>query len=326
MNAQTTLNSIEQAVQLLRRLELKLEKMPELSRELTPDWTERVKSKLLRLKESVEVSAKWGAGDSSRWQNTPGHVDGLCRDLKLEELCQLDWVDTKAISNKFREGWRACSANNSNFSIISKLAEEAATFYLDPQSNVVEMEKIKARATAAEKEIQKMAAMLAETLKQNTTGEGVQLQANYFEQIAKSCQTRALVWLITIVLMCVALIGCGVYIMFYDSVKSSGQGPEMLNHIAGRVLIITALFYFLRVATQNYRANQHNHTVNTHRAKALMIYGVMVKTIEDKTTQSIVLTKAADAIFGHQVSGHDQSTAGKESNDFRVNVNTDKGS
>jgi hypothetical protein len=74
-----------------------------------------------------------------------------------------------------------------------------------------------------------------------------------------------------------------------------GRHPKPASRGA---LVVLSVFYFAMVATsRNYRAHQHNWTVNKHRQNASSTFETFVKATTDDQTKNAVLLYAAQAIF-----------------------------
>ena len=65
-----------------------------------------------------------------------------------------------------------------------------------------------------------------------------------------------------------------------------------------------AMFYFLVVATRNYRAQAHNYIVNKNKQNALSTFETFVKAAEDVETKNAVLLQTTKAIFSNNASGY----------------------
>jgi len=322
-NTQNTINTIDHVLAKLSKIEEKLSQNSSILQELKPNWPAVFRQNLERLKKCAKIALEWNLTDTDIWPNTSHTIQRSSDELKVDDIAQYEWDDAKTICRLFNEGWKIAAVKNSNYQNLLKYVREASSFYLDPEISASEIEKYRVRAVASDEEINRLKKELAQALRNEAIIQSVEPQSRYFEEIARACKRSSWRWMGLIFAICAALILLGVCEMrtkYEDNITNQ----QLFAHVAGRVILLTALLYLLRIASQNYRASEHNRIINTHREKSLKIFSVLVKAVDAKDAQHVVLTKATDAIFGHQISGHDSNTGSKESNDFTINVNADK--
>lgn len=81
----------------------------------------------------------------------------------------------------------------------------------------------------------------------------------------------------------------------------NAQGTAQLLGI--KVLVVVPLLYWVVLCARNYMAHKHNEVVNRHRQNALQTFKALVDAAKEPSKQDIILTKAAECIFGHQETG-----------------------
>lgn len=84
---------------------------------------------------------------------------------------------------------------------------------------------------------------------------------------------------------------------------------EAIQLAIGKALFFSALGFITLHAARATNAHRHNAIVSKHRANALSTYRVMVEAGSEAANRDIILTKAADCIFGHQPSGFGKADA-----------------
>lgn len=114
-------------------------------------------------------------------------------------------------------------------------------------------------------------------------------------------------WLAAIVLCTSGLLFLG-WQSFRHPTWGLSQSPstaEVATHIAGRVIMLSVLFYVLGIATRSYRAAKHNEVTSQHRAIALNTFLVFRDAATDDGTKNAVLLRTTEAIFQHRSTGHE---------------------
>ena len=88
--------------------------------------------------------------------------------------------------------------------------------------------------------------------------------------------------------------------------------PQLLN-VVGFVLVRSVpyrrhphrrLFYFLVIASRNYRAQAHNYIVNKNKQNALSTFETFVKASDNDEIKNAVLLQTTKAIFSNSPSGY----------------------
>ena len=91
--------------------------------------------------------------------------------------------------------------------------------------------------------------------------------------------------------------------------------------LANRVLLVAIFSFVLFFCAKNYTAHRHNEVVNRHRHNAAQIYRALEELVKDSPeSRAIILTQAAQTIFGPQDSGYIRG--GKSGSDgISINAN-----
>ena len=72
---------------------------------------------------------------------------------------------------------------------------------------------------------------------------------------------------------------------------------EAVRTIAGKVIVITLLFYGLRITSRNYQAHRHNEIINRHRALSLSTCEAFIFAAKDPDLQQAVIRRTTECIF-----------------------------
>jgi hypothetical protein len=139
--------------------------------------------------------------------------------------------------------------------------------------------------------------------------EGVSQHARHFKEESTQHAGAAKRWLgatfvFTALLLCYAV---AILIWRNEGFLKAGTPFEAAQVILGKTLIFATLSFFLVFSSRSYLANRHNVVVNRHRQNALSPYTALVKAAGEEGNRDIILTKAAECIFGAQPTGFGKS-------------------
>lgn len=145
---------------------------------------------------------------------------------------------------------------------------------------------------------------------------GVTKYTEVFRKQSRIYSLNSIIWLMSIVLFLVAILGASIYILNTPIVRGENNDDMLLiiNVIQGsmaKVLIASTLFFGLAASLKNFRAYRHNEILNKHRQNALETFEAFSNSAADTQTKSAVLLEATHSIFGHQITGF--STTDKDS-------------
>jgi hypothetical protein len=156
------------------------------------------------------------------------------------------------------------------------------------------LQKTKADAESALEAIRKVAAE-----------QGVSQQAVFFKEEADAHEVSAATWLTRTRNAAVALGTFAVLTLFLH--KIPGLKPdtpaEAIQFGIGKALVFATLGYALLLCARNFMAHRHNAIVNKHRRNSLATFEALVVAAGDEANRDIILTKAAETIFGPQATG-----------------------
>lgn len=88
------------------------------------------------------------------------------------------------------------------------------------------------------------------------------------------------------------------------------DGMQAVQLATGKVLFFGVLAYWVVLSARNFMAHKHNAVVNRHRENALKTFMVLADGAVNSDNKDIVLTHAANCIFGPQETGYAKSSSG----------------
>lgn len=143
--------------------------------------------------------------------------------------------------------------------------------------------------------------------------QGVSQQAAFFKDEAEVHAKQAEDWLKQTKRLTILVAIYAVLTLFIHKVPwlAPTSSYEAIQLAVSKVLIFTAMAYFLVLSAKNFIAHRHNAIVNKHRQNALVTYRALVDAAGDGANRDIVLTKAAECIFGSQPTGFGRVDAGE---------------
>ena len=143
--------------------------------------------------------------------------------------------------------------------------------------------------------------------------QGVSQQAVYFKDESENHSAQAEGWLKLTKRLTVLLTIYAIMTLFIHKIPwlSPTTSYETVQLAVSKVLVFTTLAYFLILSAKNFLAHRHNAIVNKHRQNALVTYRALVDAAGDGANRDIVLTKAAECIFGAQPTGFGKADSGE---------------
>ncbi|WP_428264800.1 hypothetical protein [Haliangium sp.] len=203
-------------------------------------------------------------------------------------------------------------ANAILYSQSTAFSDEDLRNKMDEQfgSVLAAIEARKAEAEARVKEIdsaKKKAMGVLDAIQKASAEAAVSKEAVHFKGMADAHQKGAKRSLYAI--------GGGIFALFAFAIGSlflhtcdtlvPGKAPtyETVQLGVSKFLMFAALTYGIILGVRVYLAHRHNEVVNRHRQIALMTYRALVEAAGDQANRDVVLTKAAESIFGAQPSG-----------------------
>lgn len=171
-------------------------------------------------------------------------------------------------------------------------------------------------------ERQKEAQKILDDIRKVAAEQGVSQQAIYFKEESELHSKEADKWLsltkkLTGLLTVYAILTLALHKIPWLAPTSTYETVQLA---VSKVLIFTTLAYFLILSAKNYLAHRHNAIVNKHRQNALVTYRALVDAAGDGANRDIVLTKAAECIFGPQPTGFGKADAGETGSISMVSV------
>jgi hypothetical protein len=167
-------------------------------------------------------------------------------------------------------------------------------------------EKVEKTEVFIEKKQKEMTAAL-DAVKAVAAEAGVVSNAQIFEENSGSHSGLAQRWFKGTIAMTaitfVAAVG-----LFIESFIYQPQGVEaIIQHIIGKLIVLSVLSYGVFWCARNYRAHKHNQTLNKHRANALKTFKAFVSGSSDERIKDAVLLQASQACFLNRPTGYDSA-------------------
>jgi hypothetical protein len=162
-------------------------------------------------------------------------------------------------------------------------------------------------------EHRKNAQQILDDIRTVAAEQGVSQQALYFKDEAEVHARQAEEWLKQTKRLTVYLAIYAICTLFIHKIPwfAPMSSYDTIQLAVSKVLIFTTLAYFLILSARNFIAHRHNAIVNKHRQNALVTYRALVDAAGDGANRDIVLTKAAECIFGSQPTGFGRVDAGE---------------
>ena len=148
------------------------------------------------------------------------------------------------------------------------------------------------------------ASSLIDQLKLEVTQQAINSHIEFFEEQSIEFTKASKIWLVTLIILLLCIIGFGFFIYFEGYVFKEPNVYNYVHNIVGRVVIITGLLYFISISSKNFKAQKHNSIINRHRANCLKTFESFNKSTSDQQTKDAILLEASHTIFGYQSTGY----------------------
>lgn len=145
---------------------------------------------------------------------------------------------------------------------------------------------------------------------------GVAQHATHFAGESEFHKNESVKWLITTVALGIITVCWGLFSFKFHAVPVSNPPTtvELIESVASKLIVLSALYYVLVWSAKNYNAHRHNFIVNKHRQNALSTFETFIKAAgNDIDTKNAVLVQTTQCIFGQQVSGYISKEGDQES-------------
>lgn len=217
--------------------------------------------------------------------------------------------------NVFEQLWPAIAYSVRRSTDFARLEREARA----------SIQSISDRTTDLQKSLEKNrveAEGALDAIRKVAAEQGVSQQAIYFKEEADHHSKEASTWLKITCGLTSAIILYAVATLFLHKWEwlTPANGYEAAQLVVSKVLIFSTLVFFLVLAARNYMSHRHNAIVNRHRQNSLVTYRALVEAAGDHANRDIVLTKAAESIFGAEVTGFVKKDGGDGGALSMVNV------
>ncbi len=188
------------------------------------------------------------------------------------------------------------SAYNSIFSKLSAALSLAS----QPKGIASEVAEIRESAGKSLAEIKQ----LVDDAKMAASSMAVAANAKTFDEEATRNNHALGKWLFGVVAAALAiLLFC--FDLYYEYKTDPRQvtAGQAIQRSVPSVAILSVLYFALVWCARNFRALQHNETVNRHRANSLKTFQVFIQGASSPEVKDAVLTQAAQCIFAPQATG-----------------------
>jgi hypothetical protein len=142
-------------------------------------------------------------------------------------------------------------------------------------------------------------------VRQVAAEQGVSQQAGYFEQESSAHDGQAKLWLKRVTVATAGLSIFAVSTLFLHKIPwlAPSTPAEAVQFGIGKMLLFATIAYSVVLCARNYMAHRHNAIVNKHRQNSLATFRALVEAGGDQANRDIVLTRAAESIFGQVSTG-----------------------
>ncbi|MBX3386200.1 MAG: hypothetical protein KF768_06495 [Phycisphaeraceae bacterium] len=156
---------------------------------------------------------------------------------------------------------------------------------------------------------------ILEDVRKTAAEQGVSQQAVHFKDEADAHSKSADAWLKHTARLTVLVVAYAISTLFIHRIPflAPTSSFETVQLAVSKVLVFTALAYFLLLAARNFVAHRHNAIVNKHRQNALVTYTALVDAAGETVNRDIVLSKVAECIFSPQPTGFGKADSGADS-------------
>jgi hypothetical protein len=160
---------------------------------------------------------------------------------------------------------------------------------------------------------QEDAQQILEDIRKVAAEQGVSQQAVYFKDESENHTKQAEAWLKQTKRLTALLAIYAIMTLFIHKIPwlAPTSSYETIQLAVSKVLVFSTLAYFLILSAKNFLAHRHNAIVNKHRQNALVTYRALVDAAGDGANRDIVLTKAAECIFGAQPTAFGKADSGE---------------
>ena len=140
-------------------------------------------------------------------------------------------------------------------------------------------------------------------IKQAAADAGVSQHATIFGEAAERHRRTKYVWLAGSAILALATLALAWQMAGQVADRALSDAIEF---VAARIILFGVLSYALVSSVRTYRAEAHNHIVNSHRHHALSTFKIFTAASSDDATRNAVLMQATQCIFSHRPSGFGQ--------------------
>ena len=177
------------------------------------------------------------------------------------------------------------------------------------QEIVASMEGSKNEQIEKQRQISSEMESVLQKVRQAAAEVGVAQHATHFMEEAQGHDKSSKRWLFTTIVAALVTIGWGILSFFiHPDVKAPLSEPstsQVIQFTVAKIIILSALYYFLVWCARNYNAHRHNLVVNKHRQNSLRTFETFVKAAgNDQDTKNAVLIQATQSIFSAHSSGY----------------------
>ena len=137
-------------------------------------------------------------------------------------------------------------------------------------------------------------------IEKSTAKLGVAKHAVHFQKEANRNKASSNQWLRGVVLSSIAIVGIVIW--------NVASLPSDVVSAIPRAVSVAFLWTIAAWCSKNRRAEEHQYTVNQHKANSLSSFETFIAASGDQETKNAVLVSATNNIFGHQPSGYGAAT------------------
>ncbi len=188
-----------------------------------------------------------------------------------------------------------CTKAGTDYDALQRKAREALETFTNLQSTAAE--EIKLNQQKIEETLAAVRKAAAEV--------GVTQHTTNFSDAATNFSKEKKLWMKVICTTLVIIIVYSFAAFWWCPIKlNEPYFYHFLQSALPRFTGLIALFYFLVIASRNYRAQAHNYIVNKNKQNALSTFETFVKASDNDEIKNAVLLQTTKAIFSNSPSGY----------------------
>lgn len=188
-----------------------------------------------------------------------------------------------------------CIKSGTDYDALQRKSREAL------ESFIAELTTAKKERETAKKDIEE----IVQSVRKAAAEVGVTQHTTNFSDAAKVFSEGKTFWMRSILIDLVLIIVYSFWAFWHCPILlTEPYSYTFIQAGLPRFTGLIALFYFLFIATSNYRAQAHNYIINKNKQNALSTFETFVKATDNEEIKNAVLLQTTKSIFANTASGY----------------------